>query len=142
MCGILINFVVLRNFGPQSILQLLNHLKLLSLHVVTRTIGIIYLAYSEARSRRRREGESKSLIVYVKGEIGSKQASLAVTTLCCVVNQGPLKKWTEHSQELHHLKIHIIVCFQSIEIPKKVFGGFDKVFHVYLIKGFQTYERN
>ena len=84
--GILINFVVLRNFGPQSILQLLNHLKLLSLHVVTRTIGIIYLAYSEARSRRRREGESKSLIVYVKGEIGSKQASLAVTTLCCVVN--------------------------------------------------------
>ena len=84
MCGILMNFVVLRNFGPQSILQLLNHLKLLSLHVVTRTIGIIYLAYSEARSRRRRrEGESKSLIVYVKGEIGSKQASLAVTTLCC-----------------------------------------------------------
>ena len=107
MCGILINFVVLRNFGPQSILQLLNHLKLLSLHVVTRTIGSIYLAYSEARSRRRRrEGESKSLIVYVKGEIGSKQASLAVTTLCCVVNQGHLKKWTEHSQELHLLKIH------------------------------------
>lgn len=79
--GILINFVVLRNFGPRSILQLFN-----DLHVVRRTIWIIYLAYSEARSRRRREGESKSLIVYVKGEIGSKQASLAVTTLCCVVN--------------------------------------------------------
>ena len=79
-------WTVLRNCGPQSILQLLKHSKLLSLLVVTRTIWIIYLVYSEARSRRRREGESKSLIVYVKGEIGSKQASLAVTTLCCVVN--------------------------------------------------------
>ena len=30
----------------------------------------------------------------------------------------------------------------SGEMPKKVFGGFDNVFHVYLMKGFQKYERN
>ena len=35
----------------------------------------LYLAYSEARSRGRREGESKSLIVYVKGG-NWKQASI------------------------------------------------------------------
>ena len=30
----------------------------------------------------------------------------------------------------------------SIEIPKKVFGRFDNVFHVYLMRGFQKYARN
>ena len=34
------------------------------------------------------------------------------------------------------------VSFLSIEIPKKVFGGFDNIFHVYLMRGFQKYERN
>ena len=30
----------------------------------------------------------------------------------------------------------------SFEIPKKVFGGFDNVFDVYLMRGFQKYERS
>ena len=34
------------------------------------------------------------------------------------------------------------VSFWSIEIPKKVFGGFENVFHVYLKRGFQKYGRN
>ena len=34
------------------------------------------------------------------------------------------------------------VSFLSNEIPKKVFGGFDNFFHVYLMRGFQKYERN
>ena len=34
------------------------------------------------------------------------------------------------------------VSFLSIEIPKKVFGGFDNIFHVYLMRGFQKYKRN
>ena len=29
-----------------------------------------------------------------------------VTSQKCIIIQGPLKKWTEHSQELHLLKIH------------------------------------
>ena len=38
---------------------------------------------SKRRRRRRRAGESKSLIVYVKGKLeAGNQASLAVTTLC------------------------------------------------------------
>ena len=28
------------------------------------------------------------------------------TSKLCGIHQGPLKKWTEHSQELHLLKIH------------------------------------
>ena len=32
------------------------------------------------------------------------------------------------------------VRFLSIEIPKKVFGGFDNIFHVYLMRGFQKME--
>ena len=31
---------------------------------------------------------------------------------------------------------------ELIEIPKKVFWGFGNVFHVYLMKGLQKYERN
>ena len=34
------------------------------------------------------------------------------------------------------------VSFKSIEIPKKVFGRFDNIFHVYLRREFQKYERN
>ena len=34
------------------------------------------------------------------------------------------------------------VSFQSIEISKKVFGGIDNIFHVYLMRGFQKYGRN
>ena len=34
------------------------------------------------------------------------------------------------------------VSFESIQIPKKVFGGFDNIFHVYLMRGFQKYGRN
>ena len=37
------------------------------------------------------------------------------------------------------IKVHT-VRFQSIEIPIEVFGGFDNVFHVYLMRGFQKYE--
>ena len=36
----------------------------------------------------------------------------------------------------------ITVSFCTIEIPKKVFGGFDNVFHVCLMRGFQKYEIN
>ena len=34
------------------------------------------------------------------------------------------------------------VSFQSTEMPKKVFGGFDNIFHVYLMRGFQKDGRN
>ena len=34
------------------------------------------------------------------------------------------------------------VCFYSGEIGQKVFLAFDNIFHVYLMKGFQKYERN
>ena len=34
------------------------------------------------------------------------------------------------------------VSFKSIEIPEKVFGGFDNIFYVFLMKGFQKYGRN
>ena len=34
------------------------------------------------------------------------------------------------------------VSFWSIEIPEKLFGGFDNVFHVSLMRGFQKCERN
>ena len=37
---------------------------------------------------------------------------------------------------------YLTVSFQSIEIPKKVFGVFDIIFHVYLMRGFQKYGRN
>ena len=36
----------------------------------------------------------------------------------------------------------VTVSFQSIEMPKKVFRGFDNIFHVYLMRGFQKYARN
>ena len=41
---------------------------------------------------------------------------------------GKLKPFTNHCEFL--------------EIPKKVFGGFDNIFHVYLKRGFQKYGRN
>ena len=34
------------------------------------------------------------------------------------------------------------MSFESIEIPKKVFGGFDNIFHIYLMRGFQKYGKN
>ena len=36
----------------------------------------------------------------------------------------------------------LTLSFLSIEIPKKVFGGFDNISNVYLMWGFQKYERN
>ena len=42
---------------------------------------------------------------------------------------------------LSRLTSHNTVSFQSIEIPKNMFGGLD-VFHVYLMRGFQKYEQN
>ena len=43
---------------------------------------------------------------------------------------------------LNVLWTHNYVSFWSIEIPKKVFGVFDNIFRVYLMRRFQKYERN
>ena len=32
--------------------------------------------------------------------------------------------------------------FERVEIPPKKFEGFDNILHVYLMRGFENYERN
>ena len=53
--------------------------------------------------------------------------------------------WKNKDQYLQVISVRFIqftVCFWSGEIGQKVFSAFDNIFHVYLMRGFQKYERN
>ena len=46
------------------------------------------------------------------------------------------------SKKLHFSQVYIQCEFLEYWNTKKVFGGFDNIFHIYLMRGFQKYERN
>ena len=58
------------------------------------------------------------------------------------MEEGSVKKLEKIVDFFYGLLSNSTVGFQSIEIAKKVFLTFVNVFHVYLMRGFQKYERN
>jgi hypothetical protein len=56
-------------------------------------------------------GETKghSMLYVIELSDSLENSHLKPAIKVCVLKQGPLKKWTEHSQELYILKIHLTI---------------------------------
>jgi hypothetical protein len=66
--------------------------------------------FSDKRKPLKWQGEKRRFgEAFIKGKKGAHLRATHNIPSTFIASQGPLKKWTEHSQELHVLKIHIFL---------------------------------